>query len=193
MTNAVIDTTWTDPLWVMLAAGAIATLLAHAAITKLTDRALFEQHLAAYGVPMAALPAAVWAIPLAEGALAIALLTPWRPIAATLAAGLLITYGVAMAWHLARGHRLDCGCGGEPMAVSWWLVLRNALLAALAFVAAQSADARALGFGDLVALAASLALLALLYAALHEVLRIRLRLSEHDHGTTTTGAGRWTR
>jgi hypothetical protein len=167
---------WADPLWVMLAAISIATLLGHAAMTKFADRSRFDQHLAAYGIPVAMLPLAAWAVPLAEVALAVALLTPWRPVAAVLAAALLAAYGLAMTWHLARGHRLDCGCGGEPMDVSWWLVLRNALLAVVAVAASSAAPLRDLGLGDLAALAASLALLALLYAALHEVLRIRLRV-----------------
>jgi hypothetical protein len=171
-----VDLLTIDPLWVTLAAIAIATLLGHAAITKLADRSLFEQHLAAYGVPMAVLPIAAGAVPLVEAALAVLLLTPWRTTAAGLAAVLLCGYGLAMAWHLARGRRLDCGCGGEPMAVSWWLVLRNALLACIAMVASIGAPLRTLGLGDFAALAASLALLALLYAALHEVLRIRLRV-----------------
>jgi hypothetical protein len=169
---------WTNPLWVTLAAVSTATLLGHAALTKLADRALFEQHLAAYGVPVAALPLLAWALPLFEAALAVALLTPWRSVAALPAAVLLATYGLAMAWHLARGHRLDCGCGGEPMAVSWWLVARNALLACMALVAAHVAPLRALGLGDFAALGGSLALLALLYAALHEVLRIKLRVRD---------------
>ena len=37
-----------------------------------------------------------------------------------------------MAWHRAHGSRLDCGCGGEPLPVSWVLVARNGVLAALA-------------------------------------------------------------
>ncbi len=173
-----MDTFWTNPLWVTLAAVSLATLLGHAALTKLADRALFEQHLAAYGVPMSMLPLAAWGLPLAEASLAVALLTPWRPAAALLALALLAFYGLAMAWHLARGHTLDCGCGGEPMAVSWWLVLRNGLLAGVALLAAHAAPMRALSLGDFAALAGSLALLALLYAALHEVLRIGLRVRE---------------
>ena len=46
-----------DPLWVWIAVAATAVLLAQAALAKLADRALFEQHLAAYGLPHALGPA----------------------------------------------------------------------------------------------------------------------------------------
>lgn len=78
-----------DPLLVWIALACTATLFAHAAVAKLSDRTLFEQHLAAYGVPHGLLPLAVWLIPLAEAATAVALLTPARAAGAALAAALL--------------------------------------------------------------------------------------------------------
>jgi hypothetical protein len=42
-----------------------------------------------------------------------------------------------MAFNLAQGRRLlDCGCGGAPLALSWSLVVRNAVLALAAVPAA---------------------------------------------------------
>lgn len=166
-----------DPLPAWIAAGAIATLFGHAAAAKLMDRSLFEQHLAAYGVPQSALPLFAWALPLLEAATALLLLTPWRTVAAALAAGLLLAYAVAMAWHLARGHVLDCGCGGAPMAVSWALVVRNLALAAIAAAVLWPVAQRTLGWGDFLAVAAVLLLAVLVYAALHEVLRHQHRVA----------------
>ena len=87
---------------------------AHAAVAKLSDRTLFAQHLAAYGLPHGLLPLAVWLIPLAEAATAVALLTPARAWGAAAAAALLLAYGAVMAWHRAHGRRLDCGCWPVP-------------------------------------------------------------------------------
>lgn len=166
-----------DPLILMIAAGCVAALLLHAAAAKLGDREAFELHLAAYGVPQAAQPALAWALPLAEGALALGLVTPWRAAAAVGAALLLLAYGAAMAWHLSQGRVLDCGCGGEPLPQSWALVARNVLLAALAGVAAQAVaartDAAALGLADFAVAAAAVLLAALLYAAFNQLLRQR--------------------
>lgn len=160
-----------DPLLLLIAAGWTAALLLHAAVAKLADRGLFHQHLAAYGVPEALQPALVWALPLAEGAAALGLVTPWRPVAALGGAALLMVYGAAMAWHLARGRVLDCGCGGAPLPLSWALVVRNAVLAGIAAAAALPSTGRAVGAADFAVAAAALLLGALLLAAFSQVLR----------------------
>lgn len=160
-----------DPLLGMIAAGCTAALLLHAAWAKLADRGLFEQHLAAYRLPDAALGAMAWAIPLAEAAAALGLVTPLRAAAALLAAALLLLYGGAMAWHLARGRTLDCGCGGAPLPLSWALVARNAGLAAVALAAALPSTARAVSLADGGVAAAAVLLATLLYAAFNQLLR----------------------
>ena len=160
-----------DPLPLWIAAAMIATLLAHAALAKFADLALLEQHLSVYGVPQALLPAATRAVPLVELLAAVLLLTPWRALGATLAAALLLGYAAVMGWHRALGHELDCGCGGEPLPVSWALVARNAVLAAVALLATAPMGARAMGLGDFAVVVAALALATLLYAAFNEVLR----------------------
>lgn len=160
-----------DPLLPMIAAGWIAALLLHAAWAKLADLALFHQHLAAYGVPEPLQPALAWALPLAEATAALGLVTPWRAAAALGAAALLALYGLAMAWHLARGHRLDCGCGGAPLPLSGGLLARNALLAAVGLAAALPTTMRPLALADFAVAGAAVALAALLYAAFHQLLR----------------------
>jgi hypothetical protein len=166
-----------DPLLVWIAVACIATLFAHAAIAKLGDRALFEQHLAAYGLPLALGGALARLLPLVEAAVALALLTPWRPFGAAGAVALLLLYAAAMAWHRARGHRLDCGCGGEPLPLSWTLVLRNVVLATLAGAAGAPMAPRPLALADFLVVAAALVLGTLLHAALHQMLRHQARLS----------------
>jgi len=170
-----------DPLLVWIAAAGLAVLLAHAALTKLADRPLFEQHLAAYGLPPALTPVLAWALPLAEAALALALLSPARAVGAAGAAALLLAYAGAMAWHRAHGRALDCGCGGEPLPLSWALVLRNALLAAGAAVAAAPMGPRPMALGDFGVVAGAVLLGTLLYAAVHQVLRHRAHLVELAH------------
>jgi Methylamine utilisation protein MauE len=168
-----------DPLLVWIAVACIATLLAHAAVTKALDAPLLEQHLAAYGVPFALLGVASRGLPLLEGVAALLLLTPWRLAGALLAAVLLLLYAAVMALHRARGHALDCGCGGEPLPVSWALVVRNVLLAALCAVAAATMTSRAMNLADFFVVAGALLMATLLYAALHQVLRHRARAPGH--------------
>lgn len=164
-----------DPLPAWIAAAVLATLFAHAALAKFADRALLEQHLSVYGVPLRLLPLATRALPLLEAGIAVLLLSPWRAAGAALGAALLLLYAATMAWHRARGHELDCGCGGEPLPVSWALVARNLVLATLAVVAAGPLAPRTLGLADFAVLAAALPLAALLYAAFNQVLRHRQR------------------
>lgn len=160
-----------DPLAVWIAAACLAALMGHAGISKLADRDLLAQHLSAYRVADRLLPAAVWVLPLAECLGACLLLSAWRPLGAAWVAGLLLLYGAAMAWHLLAGRRLDCGCGGAPLPLSWALVLRNLLLLGLCGLAAAQPLPRSLGWADFGVTVAALLLGALLWAAFHQVLR----------------------
>lgn len=170
-----------DPLPIWIAAALIATLFAHAALSKFADLALLEQHLRVYGVPQRLLPAATRGLPLAEALAALLLLTPWRVAGAMLATLALLVYAGAMAYHRWHRHALDCGCGGEPLAVSWALVARNLGLAALALLAAMPLGERPMGLGDFAVLAAALALATLLYAALNQILRHQARTALSSH------------
>ncbi|RZS53318.1 MauE/DoxX family redox-associated membrane protein [Sphaerotilus mobilis] len=160
-----------DPLWLMLACGALVILLVHAAAAKLLDRSLFEQHLAAYGVADTLLPVAAIGMPVLEALAAIGLVTPWRAEAAVLAAALLALYAGAMAWHRLHGRVLDCGCGGTPLPLSWALVARNAVLIGLCAIAALPVLPREIGLADVATALAGLLLACVLYTALHQLLR----------------------
>lgn len=168
-----------DPLPLWLARACLATLFAHAALAKWSDPWLFEQHLAAYRVSASWLPRLRVVLPVAEALAAVLLLTPWRVAGAALAGGLLLAYGTAMAWHRAQGRVLDCGCGGEPLPVSWALVARNVALSALAALAAAPTASRSMGAADFMVVVAGVLLATLLYAALHQVLRHGSRSAAH--------------
>lgn len=173
-----------DPLAVGLASALLATLFAHAGVSKAADTPLLEQHLAAYGVPIGTLTPVARALIAAELVAAALLLSPWRAVGAALAAALLLAYALAMAWHRLHGRELDCGCGGEPLPVSWLLVLRNLALVALAGVAMAPATLRAMGWSDFAVIAGAVVLGTLLWAALHQVLRHAGRGTTRTFGRT---------
>lgn len=109
-------------------------------------------------VPAALVMPVTWLLPPVELALAIALLVPaMRPVAAAGALVLLLAFAVAIGVNVARGRtEIDCGCFRSSLKqqLSWWLVLRNLVLAGFALVALQTAAARALGAGDWLSVAA---------------------------------------
>lgn len=70
-------------------------------------------------------------------------------------AGLLVLYGVFIALNVAKGNRLqDCGCsfGTVRQGISYRLVIRNAVLAALAAVLAVPVGKREVSPTEIVAL-----------------------------------------
>ncbi len=179
-----------DPLALWLASALLATLFGHAALAKLADLGLFEQHLAAYRVPDGLLGLLKWTVPALELLVALMLLTPWRDAGSALAIALLLAYAGLMGWHRLQGRVLDCGCGGEPLPVSWLLVARNGMLAGVAAAAALPAGGRAMGLADFAIVAAAVPLAALLYAAAHQLLRQTGR--GHTPSSTSSGRTSWT-
>lgn len=160
-----------DPLAVWIAAAWLAVLMLHAGLAKAMDRLLFVQHLGAYRVPDAWIWPLSVLLPAAELLCGALLLSPWRGLGAALCAALLLLYALAMAWHRAAGRQLDCGCGGEPLPLSWALVVRNALLALLCWPAAAQPSERVLRWTDQAVVLAAVLLGVLLWAAFHQVLR----------------------
>lgn len=160
-----------DPLLVWIPSAWLAVLLAHAGVSKLLDRPLFVQHLSAYRVPEHGQAALQHALPLAELACAALLLSPWRPTGALMAAVLLGLYAAAMAVHLRAGRQLDCGCGGQPLPLSWALVARNMALLPVAALASLAPNSRAMTLADHAVTAAAVLLGALLWTAMHQLLR----------------------
>jgi hypothetical protein len=157
-----------DPVAAWLARLALAGVFASAALHKGRDLDAFAAAVAAHRlVPEASAGAFARAFALCEVAAAAGLLVPTSaPLAAGLAAALLVLYTGAIAINLARGRReIDCGCSARPQPLSGRLLARNAALGALAFAAALPPSARAWVWVDALTAAAGLAALALLWLA----------------------------
>lgn len=135
----------------------MALLFARALVHKLADVTAFGGFLADYGIlpPSLVRPAAV-AVLVAEGLVIATLLVPaaWT-VGSLLAAALLAVYGLAIAHAVRSGRRwIECGCGGAMQPVSWPLVARNALLAAVALLGTAGAGG-SLDTGEAVAVIAA--------------------------------------
>lgn len=111
---------------------ALAAVFAVAAVGKLADRSGTRAALKSFGLPgRAAAPIAI-ALPLAELAVATALLVPATAVAGAIGAlGLLAVFSAAIAVNLARGRRPDCHCFGQVHSkpIGAGTLLRNAGLA----------------------------------------------------------------
>lgn len=173
-----------DPTVAHIAAAALAIVLLVGALQKFGDRDSFAAALEQYRLlpPALAMPAA-WLLMGAEAAAgALLLVPPARALAAVLALALLAVVSGAVAINLLRGRsHIDCGCGGPEgrQHLSWWLVARNTLLAALAVLAAQSmAGARELVWLDGLTVATGAVGLYLLYAAGNQLLANAPRLMQ---------------
>lgn len=159
-----------DPVISWTIALSLATLFAAAARHKLSDPERFREVVRNYKLLQDAwvsLSAAIL-IALEVSAAVLVLLAATRPIGAQLSAGLLASYAVAMAINLRRGRlNLDCGCVGvgRRQPVRWWMVGRNAAMAALALVASQTMTTRELTALDGITIVGATASLALLYTA----------------------------
>ena len=148
-----------------------------AGLTKLADRAGSKQGLIGFGVPSAlAAPLGV-VLPLAELAVAAALVpasTAWWGALGALV--LLLVFVMGISYNLARGRKPDCHCFGQlhSAPAGWTTLLRNGVLAAVAgFILYEGRDGAgpsALSFlgifseAQLLALVGGLLLLALLVA-----------------------------
>lgn len=130
----------------------LATLFLIAGLSKLGKRQQFERAVLGYGLlPPRFAPFVAAGLPPLElaagGLLAIGAATT------TVATALLVLLGVftfAVAFNLARGRQIDCGCFGTgiPRAITWATVARNIGLAAMATTVALAAP-RALALDSL--------------------------------------------
>ncbi len=113
----------------------VGLVFLQAALAKLRHRELLAAVIANYRLLPAALvaPAAILLAP-AEIAVAIGLLLGGQALAAAAAITLLVIFAAAMGVNITRGRRaIDCGCGRSQLRqpLSWLLVSRNLVLAAL--------------------------------------------------------------
>ena len=140
-----------DPLIDTVFALGLAALFASTAAHKFREGLRFEAQLSEYRLLPEALTApAARVLAVMEASLVPALLLPaTRDVAAICAGGLLAGYALAIAVNLLRGRdHIDCGCGDAPTLLSPWLLLRNAVLVAMAAVVALPETARATGALD---------------------------------------------
>jgi hypothetical protein len=157
-----------DPVLALVVRAGLALLFAAAAVHKLRAGADFRATVAAYEiVPGSLVGVAAAGIIVAETASAVALAGGQRAALAG-AAGLLLLYAAALGVNLARGRRdLECGCVGfgGGGTISWALVARNLVLAAIALLGTTPAASRSLGWIDALTIVAAVTTLTALYLA----------------------------
>ncbi len=118
---------------------------------------------------------------LAEAAIGAGLLiASTRTTAATAAIVVLAAYALAIGLNLVRGRReIDCGCSGPgaEQPISWHLVARNCLLAALAATTFIAVPARTLGWIDWLTMAFAGLLAIVIYRGAGVLLENQLKLN----------------
>src|SRR5262245_20141002 len=113
----------------------LAGVFGVAGAAKLLDRSGTREGLVSFGIPPRLGSPLSVVLPVAELAIAAALVPRvsawWGGLAAL---GLLVSFSSAIALNLARGNRPECRCFGQLRAspVGWPTLLRNTILAALA-------------------------------------------------------------
>jgi Methylamine utilisation protein MauE len=153
----------------------LAGVFAAAALTKLRALDAFVGVVHNYRlVPEPLERPVAYGLPVVELAIAVGVLLPAVRAPAALAAALLLAlFAGAMAINLVRGRRdIDCGCFATVLRqrLSWPLVLRNLLLAALALLLMPGMGVRSLGWLDLVTIGCAATALVLVYAAASQLL-----------------------
>jgi putative oxidoreductase len=123
----------------------LGALFLWASTTKVPDMAAFAESVANYRIaPPALVPALASAVVGIEMLAGVALLANvWARAAAWVIAALLAGFTVGLTSALVRGIDLACGCFGGNDPATWWTVLRDVALLALAVLVASTARGRA--------------------------------------------------
>ena len=114
-------------------------IFAQAAFHKITAPVYYQQLMQRYvpGLPGGRLLVAL--VAMVETGIALSLLvSQWREIGLVAAATVLLVYAILMASEILRGRAgMQCGCAGpdSQLGISWALVVRNSICAALAVLA----------------------------------------------------------
>lgn len=123
----------------------LVALFAIAASSKLIDRGRWRETLTQLGISARFVSVLVWAVPIAELSVAVALAVSytsrWGAVAA---ATMLGAFSVVIWMAVARGRTPDCNCFGRlgSSRLSWGMGARNLLLASIAGLVAWSPDTR---------------------------------------------------
>lgn len=161
-----------DPVFVIIVALSLAILWLTACWHKLAAFDAFAATLSDYRIlPRSFVTGAAGLIVAAELIFGASLLVPATRDAGLVASALLLSvYAVAMAVNLLRGRRhIDCGCMGPAarQSLSYWLVLRNLVLAAVALVSSGTLVPRPLVWLDVFTIGAGILVLAIAYEAVN--------------------------
>jgi hypothetical protein len=121
----------------------------------------------------------------------------WPAVAASAAGVLFVAFGSAVTVNLLRGRTdIDCGCFGSrgSHGLSWWIVVRNAALAAVAVAVAAASGSGAPGLSESlpVALAATALVLAgFVLRTVRKIRRLDFGVAEEsdDPGAVTPAPG----
>jgi uncharacterized membrane protein YphA (DoxX/SURF4 family) len=133
--------TWRDrllPVVHLACRWLVGAVLVYASIDKLVHPDAFAQSIANYRmVPMPLLHGFAWLLPVVEAVVGAALIVGWqRRGAALLAAMMMVMFIIAIAWALARGLDISCGCfdteGGHGVGRD--LLVRDVVLLVVALV-----------------------------------------------------------
>ena len=119
----------------LVAALILAGVFGIAGVAKLRDRTGTRVAVRAFGAPAPLVPIVALVLPLAELAVAGALVFPATRFAGAVGAlGLLVLFTAAIAVSLARGKTPECHCFGQlhSAPTSWKTLVRNGLLGAIA-------------------------------------------------------------
>jgi uncharacterized membrane protein YphA (DoxX/SURF4 family) len=168
-----------DPVVVLVARFALGWLFLFGALHKLRDMPGFVRTLGAYRlVPEWLLAPGAWAIAALEVVLGVTALIQLE-VAFVAGMALLLAYASAMGINLVRGRRfIDCGCGGDRQPISVALIVRNLVLAGVAWMALLPSVGRPLDWVDGVSVAGGVLVCGLLYGAVNQVLAAQARLEE---------------
>lgn len=115
--------------------GGLGLIFLTSGVSKLRHRVLLPGVIASYRLlpDFAVAPVAI-ALPFVETLTGAALIAGITPVPVAVAILLLTVFAAAMAINIRRGRtHIDCGCGRSQLRhpISWALVARNAILAAL--------------------------------------------------------------
>ena len=168
-----------DPLLATTLSIGFGLLLLMAAVHKLSEFSRFRAVLTEYRVmPAFIVPVVAAVLPAVEIGLGLGWLFAANTAGPALAtAALLALYSAGIAGNLLRGRvHISCGCGfgkstGAEDALSWGLVMRNAVLLSAALAAALPIAQRTVGILDYFTLVAALLALVLMFTAANQLIR----------------------
>ncbi|MCB1692043.1 MAG: hypothetical protein KDI19_04710 [Pseudomonadales bacterium] len=172
-----------DPLLPGIVAVGFGLLWLFASMHKLGEHGIFEATLADYQLlPTSLVRPVARLLAYTEGCLAIAWIVRAQPVYVVgISTALLSLYALAMGINIVRGRTgISCGCSfaatGEDARLSWWLVLRNLGLVAVAFIALVPTTGRHLGAADYMVIVAALLACALLQVAIGQLRKNRVAM-----------------